>query len=120
MAHAALHFTLGMAAGMAVLAPAVRRAWRGDGSLATALGRWVLGAWAGGFIAIVPSLLRYAGLPPGFCGGWWMNVFLLHPLINALLPQSVIAGGVAFMGTLAFQYGMILAAILRVRLNAIR
>jgi hypothetical protein len=115
MAHAALHFTLGMAAGMAALAPRVGRAWRGEGSLADALGLWLLGAWAAGFIAIGPSLLRYAGIPPDICGGGWMNVFLFHPLLNALLPQNAIVGGAAFMGALAFQYGVVVAALLRVR-----
>jgi hypothetical protein len=115
MAHAALHFALGMTVGMAATAPRLRRAWQAGKAVAPATARWLASAWAMGVFAIVPSLLRYAGVPESFCGGWWMNLFLFHPLINAGLPQSAIAGSTAFMGLLVLQYLIILAAIARVR-----
>jgi hypothetical protein len=44
-----------------------------------------------------------------------MNVFMLHPLLNACLPQSTLAGSAAFMGAFIAQYLGLLAAIVRVR-----
>jgi hypothetical protein len=115
MAHAALHFALGMTVGMAVTAPRLRRAWQAGEAIAPAMLRSLVASWTLGVIAIVPSLLRYAGIPASFCGGWWMNVFMLHPLLNACLPQSTLAGSAAFMGVFIAQYLGLLTAIVRVR-----
>jgi hypothetical protein len=115
MAHAALHFALGMTVGMAVTTPALRRAWAKGQGIAPAVTRWLAASWALGVFAIVPSLLRHAGLPETFCRGWWMNVFMLHPWLTRHLHQSAILGSVAFVGLFVLQYLCILAAILRVR-----
>lgn len=115
MAHAALHFALGMTVGMAAAAPRLRRAWQAGRAIAPAAALWLVTAWAMGGFAIIPSLLRYAGVPESVCGGWWMNLFLFHPLINASLRQNAIAGSAAFMGLFALQYLVILAALARVR-----
>lgn len=111
MAHAALHFSIGLAAGMALQAPPLRKAWNRSQELAPAVMRWLLVSWALGTWAIIPSLLRYAGLPEAFCHGWWMNLFLFHPLINQLGPHGTIIGGVMFVTGFTFQYAMIVAAI---------
>ncbi len=113
MAHAALHFAAGMTVGMLLLAPRLKRAWHERRQLYCAVKWWLLAAWGLGLTAIVPSLLRYAGLPESFCAGWWMNLFLLHPLINLLLPQNLILASLLFSGLIALQYLVILAAILR-------
>ena len=41
MAHAALHFALGMTAGTLAMAPALRRTWREGKGLAPAMGKWL-------------------------------------------------------------------------------
>lgn len=115
MAHAALHFAAGMLVGTAIAAPRLRRAWRARRELAPAFARWLAWSWGGGTFAIVPSLLRYGGIPDWICGGWWMNVFLLHPLINRCLPPATLAGTAAFLGLFAAQYALMLAALARIR-----
>ncbi|MEI7879460.1 MAG: hypothetical protein WCI95_01175 [bacterium] len=115
MAHAALHFAAGMTAGMVLLAPRLRSAWQQRTHIYDAVKWWILASWGLGFTAIVPSLLRYAGLPESFCSGWWMNLFLLHPLLNRFLPQNLILASFVFGGLIALQYGVILAAILKIK-----
>jgi len=113
MAHAALHFSAGMVAGMVLLAPRLKQAWQTRSQLYAAVKWWILAAWGLGFVAIVPSMLKFAGLPAPFCSGWWMNLFLLHPLLNYFLPQNLIVTSFIFGGLITFQYSVILAAILR-------
>lgn len=115
MAHAALHFAAGMTAGMVLLAPRLKQAWQTRSHLYAAVKWWILAAWGLGFTAIIPSLLKYAGLPESFCSGWWMNVFLLHPLINHFLPQNLILASFIFGSLIAFQYLIIVAAIQRLK-----
>ncbi len=115
MAHAALHFAAGMTAGMVLMAPRLKRAWQTRTHLYAAVKWWVLAAWGLGFISIIPSLLRYAGLPESFCTGWWMNIFLLHPLMNWLLPQNLILASFIFEGLIALQYFIILASLFRLK-----
>jgi hypothetical protein len=115
MAHAALHFSIGLAAGMILQAPALRHAWKRGREQAPAVLRWLLVSWALGTWAIIPSLLRYAGLPDSFCHGWWMNLFLFHPLINDYGPHGTIIGGALLVSALSFQYALIVAAIITTR-----
>lgn len=117
MAHAALHFAIGMTTGMVLLAPQLKRAWQKRERLYAAVKWWVLAAWGLGFAAITPSLLGYAGLPESICSGWWMNIFLLHALINRLCPQHLILSSFLFGGLLSLQYLVILAAIRSVSLK---
>lgn len=115
MAHAALHFTAGMIVGMAALTPALRRNWQAGRKLAPAVMHWLLASWGTGLWAIIPSLLRYAGLPESCSGGWWMNLFILHPLINQHGPHATIIGAACLAVTFVLQYTVIVAAILRAR-----
>jgi hypothetical protein len=115
MANAALHFAAGLALGMALQSPVIRRAWSQGPSLTRALVRGMALSWGLGLWAIIPSLLHHAGFPESFTGGWWMNLFLLHPLINRWGPHATIIGGAALVGCFAIQYAAILGAILNVR-----
>lgn len=115
MASAALHFAVGLAVGMAAQSVPLHAAWARGKGLTPAIRRWLWVSWLTGTWAIIPSLLRYAGLPDAFYGGWWMNLFLFHPLINQWGPHGTIIGAAAFVAGFAFQYGVILAAILRIR-----
>lgn len=115
MAHAAFHFAVGCAAGIVLATPRLAAAWQSRTGLAPAVSRWLAVSWVAGVLAIVPSLLRYAGVPAAFCVGWWMNIFALHPFINHHLPSLTIAGTTMFVGEFAAQYLVILAALARVR-----
>ena len=42
-----------------------------------------------------------------------MNIFLLHPLLNRLLPQNLILASFIFGSLIALQYLIILASIRR-------
>ena len=115
MAHAALHFSVGMALGLALAAPRLRAAWQTGKDVAPAVLRGLTASWGLGVFAIVPSLMRYVGIPSSCCEGWWMNVFLLHPWMNAHLPPLTLVGSAAFVGCFALQYVGVLAALFRVR-----
>lgn len=115
MAHAALHFAAGLAVGMALQSPRLRTALTAGRNIAPTVMRWLGISWGLGLWAIIPSLLRYAGVPESFCGGWWMNLFLFHPLLNHYGPHATIIGAVAFVAGFGFQYAVILAAIVRCR-----
>ena len=115
MAHATLHFTAGLVVGMALVTPPLRQAWEQKRQIASTTLRWLLTSWALGLWAIIPSLLRYSGIPEGFCSGWWMNLFLFHPLINHFGPHATIIGAAAFVACFMLQYTVILAGIKTVR-----
>jgi len=115
MAHASFHFAAGLAVGMALQTPSLRQAWDRGREIAPSVLRWMAWSWAFGVWAIIPSLLRYAGCPESLCNGWWMNVFLLHPVVNRWGPHATIIGGVAFVLCFSFQYTVILAGIRRIR-----
>jgi hypothetical protein len=115
MAHAALHFSVGMMTGMGVLAPRVLRALRARAPAAVAMRQWVVAAWLLGVYALVPSFLPHIGVPTGLCNGWWMNVFLFHPLLNVLIPRGTLLGELALLACLAFQYACVLAVLIRVK-----
>jgi len=115
MAHAALHFAAGAAAGMAVAAPALVRAWRMNDRLAPPMTRWIVVSWAAGFWALIPSFLRHWGAPAGVCEGWWMNVFVFHPQLDAAVRGGAILGPAALAAVLAAQYAAVLAALRRRR-----
>lgn len=115
MANAAFHFATGMTAGMAVLTPMLGRYWRTGHRLASAVTRWLLISWGAGVWAITPSLLRYAGLPETCSDSGWMNLFILHPLINQRGPHATLVGAALLVGVFIIQYTVILAAVFRAR-----
>lgn len=114
MAHTALHFSAGLALGMAVTLPAVVRALRRPAdrrALAASCTRWVAVSWMLGTLACIPNFMRYAGLPEWFCGGWWMNAFLFHPLIDRLVHGGTLIGGAVLVAGLSGQYAGVLLAL---------
>lgn len=115
MAHTALHFAAGLAIGMAIQSPVVREAWNRGRGLAPAVMRGLVVSWGLGLWAVVPSLMNYLGVPHAICTGWWMNLFLFHPLINRWGPHATILGAAALTAGFIAQYAMILAALLRIR-----
>ena len=115
MANATLHLAAGLMAGMALAAPRALRAVQAREGVALAARDWLLASWAIGGCALVPSFLPYLGLSEWLCRGWWMNVFVLHPLLNRLFPGGTLVGELALMACFAAQYAVLLWALMRVR-----
>ena len=115
MAHTALHFSLGVVIASAVMLPAVGKAWRGGTAVARVIARWLVAAYTLGIYAVIPSLLGWIGLPAACCGGWWMNAFLLHPLLNRWVTGGMIAAGAAIVVCFGAPYLVLLAAVWRAR-----
>lgn len=114
MAHTALHFAIGLAAGTALSGPAVLRALRNRRAAvpcAPSVTRMVAWSWTLGLWAIAPNVLRALGLPEAACAAWWMNVFLLHPAVDRLHAGGTLIGGALLVAVLAAQYGLILLAV---------
>ena len=113
MASAPLHFAIGTATGMVLLAPRILAAWNAREKLATATRTWLLISWGCGIVAAIPSLLRYAGFPESIYANPWMNIFFLHPWINRILPRNELPGSLAMAICWTTQYAWVLAAVLR-------
>ncbi|MDI6774234.1 MAG: hypothetical protein QME60_02400 [Verrucomicrobiota bacterium] len=113
MAHSAVHFSLGMLVGSAIALPSLLKAWRAGAKLAGRFRVWMLLSATLGVWAVVPGVLRCAGLSDPVCDGWWMNIFLFYPAINAASSGGVIWGTAAILAAFALQYGLLLAALAR-------
>ena len=112
MAHSVIHFSIGVIAGTAATIAPVINAWRNNLPMADKIRRWLLISYAAGIYAIIPSLLHWLGLPDKFCGGWWMNIFLFHPLINKIETSShLIPASIAVFLCFILPYFIIVAAI---------
>lgn len=115
MANATLHLAAGLMAGMALAAPRVMRALRARAGMAPAAREALLASWALGACALIPSFLPHLGLPGGFCRGWWLNVFVLHPLLNRAFPGGTLVGELALMACFVAQYAGLLWVLMCVR-----
>ena len=115
MAHSALHFSLGMAVGTAAAWRPMLRARRTGSRLSPVYGRWLLLCYGLGVYAIIPSLLRRLGVPESVCSAWWMNVFLLHPLLTRLKPGGDILGPAVLLLCIAAQYAWLFLGVLLCR-----
>ena len=113
MAHSTMHFAIGLAVGTAALLPSVVKAARRGDKLAPPFARWIGIALALAMFAVVPNLLRSSGVPDAICSGWWMNVFLFHPLADRLKQGGMLIGELGIALILTFQYVLLLAALRR-------
>jgi len=113
MAHSTLHFSLGWMAGTAFAAPALLRAWISGRRLSPHFRRWFLASYLSGIYAVTPGILRRIGVPDGICDGWWMNVFVLYPLVNAWKSGAVTMGPLVLGACLGIQYVALVAAVRR-------
>lgn len=111
MMHSTLHFSLGMLLATALTCRPVIAACRRGGALAAPLRRWLLAAYALGLYAIVPNLLRRAGITHDICEGWFMNVFLFSPLLNRMMQGGTISGPFVLGLFVAAQYAVLLWAV---------
>lgn len=111
MAQSTVHFAIGMIAGTAVALPRLVRRQRAGEPVAAEFARWFLYSYGLGALAIVPSVLRKMGVPDGVCDGWWMNVFLLYPLIGRLKSGGTLVGELLMGSVFGLQYGLMLLYI---------
>ena len=81
------------------------------------LAQWIFLSYGLGVYAVVPSLLRKAGIPEAICHHPMMNVFLLHPAIDAWRPGGMLIGQLLLVGLFSSQYAALLVAIARIKRN---
>lgn len=115
-AHVYLHFSLGLLLGAFISFKGVLRSWSLRQPLAKPIGWWILCTYCGGFFAIIPSVCRLAHLPEAFCRGWWMNLFVLHPLVDQLMAgRGLLVGELLIVGIFGMQYMVIILTIIAVK-----
>jgi hypothetical protein len=115
MAHSTLHFSAGWILGSIFTAPSLARAWAGRQHLSLRFRNWFLVSYAMGIYAVMPGILRRLGVPDAVCDGWWMNIFVLYPLINDIKRGAVTSGPLMLGACLGFQYVLLVAAVWRCR-----
>jgi len=113
VAHSALHFSFGMIVAAAFSLPPLLRRWRRNGTLARHFRSWLLFSYGLGIYATVPGILRRLGIPDAVCDGWWMNLFLLYPLINIVKPGAMTMGPLVLGFCFAAQYSLLFMAVRR-------
>ncbi len=113
MMHSTLHFSLGMVVGTALTYRPLLDAWRRRTATAPHLRRWLVVAYGLGVYAIIPNLLRRAGVPHSVCEAWFMNIFLLSPALNRLVQGGTIYGPFVMGLFVVSQYLTLLWALKR-------
>ena len=112
MTHSAIHFSLGALAATGLCLPSLARRFRSTGTpLARPLLKWLVCSLGAGLWAVVPAILLHAGVPAAFCHGWWMNVFMLHPLLFRLNLGGTIVATAMLAFCFAVHYGLLLCAV---------
>ncbi len=113
MMHSTLHFSLGMLVGTVLTGRPLLQAWRRGAPLAASLRRWLIVAYGLGIFAIVPNLLRRAGVAHHLCEAWFMNIFLFSPALNRLIHGGTIIGPFVMGLLIVSQYATLLLALKR-------
>ena len=111
MAHSVFHLAVGVAAGGALTAPHLARAWLTRRPLSAPVARLLIVSYALGFLAVVPNLLVRLGAAPTSVDAPWMNLFVLHPLIDRWERGGLLIGELAVAAMFIGHYALILAAI---------
>ena len=115
MAHANLHFALGMAVGTAIAAPPVIGALLRRAELARPLARLWLVSLACGAWAVMPNLVSAAGLTAGWHHARWADLFIGHRAIDRRVHGGLLIGELALIAQLVVHYGLLLWALRRRR-----
>ncbi len=117
MMHSTLHFSLGMVIGAGLSYRPLREAWRRRAPVAPLLRRWLVVSYGLGLYAIVPNLLRRAGVAHDLCEAWFMNIFLFSSALNHLVQGGNIYGPFVMGLLVVSQYVTLLWALRRSRLS---
>jgi hypothetical protein len=115
MTNTVFHVAIGMAVGTGIFLPAVFRTLKNKQDAAIPIRNWLLAAYGLGAWAILPGALTRLGV----ADGWWMNVFLLHPLINRMKHGGALVGEILLVFLFVLQYTTILVAIRRRMIRAL-
>jgi hypothetical protein len=113
MAHSAMHFGVGLAIGAAAGLPMLRRALKDKTSLESA--KWLATTYAIGGLAVLPSLLGLLGVPEAITSAWFMNIFLLHPVIDHLKSGGKLIGETLIVSCFFSQYAIMLFLLFRIK-----
>lgn len=111
MAHSIFHFSVGLAIGTAGFLPGVIKALKSGTKVSPAVARWLILSYGLAAAAVVPNLLRRLGLPEPVVSGWWMNLFVFHPLIDRLKQGGMLFGEVIIAACFTLQYALILVML---------
>lgn len=111
MAHVLLHYSLGVAVVTLPALGGLVGLLRERKNVATWLGKRLLAAHAIGLFAALPGLLPAMGISEPWCQGWWMNLFLFHPLIDQFKSGGALLAELAILALFALHYAMVLVAI---------
>jgi len=113
MTHVSMHIGVGVMTGTIVLLPRLLAHVFTGTRMSRAAASWIIWSYAIGLYASLPTLLGRLGLPATVTGGWWMNVFLFHPLISQVKSGGLLVGETLLAGAFAFQYFALLALLHR-------
>ena len=115
MAHSTLHFSLGWMAGTLVSIPSWFRMRRTGEALSRWFKKWFFWSFALGLFATAPGIFRWFGAPDAFCDGWWMNIFVIYPILNDIKPGGITLGPLLLGACLGAQYLLLVAALWHTR-----
>ncbi|MDD4872813.1 MAG: hypothetical protein PHR77_19855 [Kiritimatiellae bacterium] len=115
MADSTLHFALGLAVGTCALIPSLIKKIRSEEKTSQAVNKLIITSYGLALFAITPNLLRHSGIPDFFCSGWWMNLFLFHPLLDKIKPGGALMGELLIVLFFVMHYSIILACLLKAR-----
>ena len=113
MAHGTFHLSAGLAVGTLAMLPTVLRHLANRRKIAELFLKWFVLSGYLGMFALVPSFLRRMGVPNDFVSGWWMSIFVLHPLLDTIEREGMLVGQLGIVGCLGLQYVLLLIAIRR-------
>jgi hypothetical protein len=108
-----MHFGLGLAAGAASGLPFLRAALKEEASRNSRI--WLMISYLLGAVAVFPSFLGVLGVPETITSGWYMNIFLLHPIMDQLKSGGKLIGETLIVSCFLFQYLMMLMLLLRTK-----
>ena len=110
MAHSTLHFSLGWILGSLAFFVSSLQIWL-NGCMSDWFKKWFAWSLAFGIFSVIPGVFILFGMPKSFCTGWWMNIFVLHPLLDELKPGGITLGPLLLGACLGGQYMLIVAAL---------
>ena len=120
MAHSTMHFAVGLAAGTCILLPQVLAKIKAGEKTCKAIEKLLTCAYILAGFSVIPNILRHSGFPDSFCSGWWMNIFLLNPLLDKLKPGGMLIGEILIVLFFVLHYSIIIAALLRNRSRSVK
>jgi len=111
MGDTVFHFSVGLLTGTLGLLPLFFVRMRANDKMAPFFALWFGVSFGLALWAIAPGFLAWAGVPRCLLTGWWMNIFLLHPLLNTMKHSGFLVGTVCMFMGVAVMYSALLLVI---------